>query len=149
MEVAPIVVGTDGSPTARRAVARAGELARALGTSVHVVSVSVSSAHAVGVAVAGAFAPIVTDDDYNHAAARGIVDAACSDLREGGVLAEAHVYAGDPADGLISVAETTGAQMIVVGNRGMTGARRLLGSVPNDVSHRARCAVLIIPTAEA
>ncbi len=37
--------------------------------------------------------------------------------------------------------------MIVVGNRGMTGARRVLGSVPNDVSHHARCDVLIVETA--
>jgi nucleotide-binding universal stress UspA family protein len=48
---------------------------------------------------------------------------------------------------LLQIAEEQHAQMIVVGNRGMTGARRVLGSVPNRVSHRARCDVLIVVTA--
>jgi nucleotide-binding universal stress UspA family protein len=39
------------------------------------------------------------------------------------------------------------ADMIVVGNRGMSGAKRMLGSVPNKVSHHATCEVLIVPTA--
>jgi nucleotide-binding universal stress UspA family protein len=46
----------------------------------------------------------------------------------------------------MKIAEAEHAQMIVVGNRGMTGGRRVLGSVPNDVSHYARCGVLIVPT---
>jgi nucleotide-binding universal stress UspA family protein len=46
----------------------------------------------------------------------------------------------------MEIAESEGAQMIVVGNKGMTGARRVLGSVPNKISHHARCAVLIVPT---
>ena len=53
---------------------------------------------------------------------------------------------GDPADALMSVAADEEAEMIVVGNRGMSGARRMLGSVPNRVSHHARCGVLIVPT---
>jgi nucleotide-binding universal stress UspA family protein len=45
------------------------------------------------------------------------------------------------------VAETEGADLIVVGNKGMTGARRfLLGNVPNKVSHHAPCSVLIVRT---
>ena len=54
--------------------------------------------------------------------------------------------AGDPADSLIAVAGEVGAQMIVVGNKGMLGARRVLGSVPNRVSHHADCCVLIVQT---
>jgi nucleotide-binding universal stress UspA family protein len=51
------------------------------------------------------------------------------------------------ADALLDVAERVGAEMIVVGNKGMHGTRRLLiGSVPNTVSHRARCNVLIVAT---
>ena len=46
----------------------------------------------------------------------------------------------------MTIAGEEGAQIIVVGNRGMAGARRVLGSVPNRVSHRARCGVLIVPT---
>jgi nucleotide-binding universal stress UspA family protein len=47
----------------------------------------------------------------------------------------------------MQIADKQGAQMIVVGNRGMTGARRVLGSVPNRASHHARCDVLIVATA--
>ena len=50
---------------------------------------------------------------------------------------------------LVSVAETVHADLIVVGNRGMQGARRVLGSVPNHVSHHARCDVLVVDTVGA
>jgi nucleotide-binding universal stress UspA family protein len=63
--------------------------------------------------------------------------------------AEARTYAreGDPADAILDVAEELGSDLIVVGNKGMTGAKRfLLGSVPNRVSHHAPCSVLIIRT---
>jgi len=54
---------------------------------------------------------------------------------------------GDPAEGLIDVAEEEGVDLIIVGNRGMTGAKRfLLGSVPNQVSHHAPCNVMIVHT---
>ena len=52
-----------------------------------------------------------------------------------------------PAEALRAVAEERGADRIVVGNKGMTGATRfLLGSVPNKISHHAPCGVLIIRT---
>ena len=54
---------------------------------------------------------------------------------------------GDPADAILDVAEERDADLIIVGNKGMTGAKRfLLGSVPNKVSHHAPCSVLIIRT---
>jgi nucleotide-binding universal stress UspA family protein len=54
---------------------------------------------------------------------------------------------GDAADAIIDVAEEQRAELIVVGNKGMSGARRfLLGSVPNRVSHHAPCSVLIVRT---
>ncbi len=54
---------------------------------------------------------------------------------------------GDAADAILDVAEEHRADLIVVGNRGMTGAKRfLLGSVPNKVSHHAPCSVLIVRT---
>jgi nucleotide-binding universal stress UspA family protein len=60
---------------------------------------------------------------------------------------ETHARQGDPADALLDVAEERDADLIVVGNKGMTGAKRfLLGSVPNKVSHHAPCSVLIIRT---
>jgi nucleotide-binding universal stress UspA family protein len=54
---------------------------------------------------------------------------------------------GDPADKILEVAENDGVDLIVVGNKGMTGAKRfLLGSVPNQISHHAPCNVLIVKT---
>jgi nucleotide-binding universal stress UspA family protein len=54
---------------------------------------------------------------------------------------------GDPADAILDVAEEREADLIVIGHKGMTGARRfLLGSVPNKVSHHAPCSVLIVRT---
>ncbi len=58
-----------------------------------------------------------------------------------------HAREGDPADAILEVAEQTDADLIVVGNKGMTGARRfLLGSVPNKISHHAPCSVYIVRT---
>ena len=79
------------------------------------------------------------------------VDATLSDAADGSrrPASSVNVYAreGDPADAILDVAEERGADLIVVGNKGMTGAKRfLLGSVPNKVSHHAPCSVLIIRT---
>jgi nucleotide-binding universal stress UspA family protein len=58
---------------------------------------------------------------------------------------ETFARVGDAADAILDVAEEQGADLIVVGNKGMTGATRfLLGSVPNKVSHHAPCSVLIV-----
>ena len=68
-------------------------------------------------------------------------------LRDGGIRVDIHAREGDPADAILDVAEEQGADLIVVGNKGMTGAKRfLLGSVPNKVSHHAPCSVMIIRT---
>ena len=65
-----------------------------------------------------------------------------------GVPAREHAREGDAADAILDVAEELGADLIVVGNKGMTGADRfLLGSVPNTVTHHAPCSVLVIRTA--
>ena len=67
--------------------------------------------------------------------------------RRAGVEVETFARQGDPADAILDVAEERGSDLIVVGNKGMTGAKRfLLGSVPNKVSHHAPCSVLIIRT---
>jgi nucleotide-binding universal stress UspA family protein len=68
-------------------------------------------------------------------------------LEAQGIQVETHAREGDPADAILDVAEEQGADLIVVGNKGMTGAKRfLLGSVPNKVSHHAPCSVMIIRT---
>ena len=130
-----IVVGTDGSETAERAVDRAGTLARALGVGVHVVS-----------GYAGRPSQMSVSNDEEQMRAQHCVERAQQRLTNYGVHTETHVWPGNPAEALVTIADEQGAQMIVVGNRGMTGARRVLGSVPNDVSHRANCSVLIVPT---
>jgi nucleotide-binding universal stress UspA family protein len=141
-----IVVGTDGSDRAERALDRAGELARLLGAKVHVVSCygkgldSVGTAAARGVAIAG------QQPEAERTRAQHAVDRAQQRLAQSGVESETHVWPGEPADALVQIADEQDAQMIVVGNRGMTSARRVLGSVPNRVSHHAHRDVLIVAT---
>lgn len=126
----PIVVGTDGSPTANLAVDKAGELAQALGAPVHVVCVPSA----------------LPGHDSPRTAAQQIVAEAGDRLRSEGITVQTHVPEGDAAPAVVAVAEQEHAQMIVVGNKGMTGIRRVLGSLPNRVSHQARCGVLIVRT---
>jgi nucleotide-binding universal stress UspA family protein len=73
--------------------------------------------------------------------------AAAAQAEEAGVPCQIYARQGDPADAILDVAEEQGADLIIVGNKGMTGAKRfLLGSVPNKISHHAPCNVLIIRT---
>jgi len=62
------------------------------------------------------------------------------------VPVKVHAIPGDPADTVLMVADEVGADLVVVGNRGMQGARRVLGSVPNSIAHGASCSVLIADT---
>ena len=62
------------------------------------------------------------------------------------VEVEVHPAVGAPATAIVEVATRVGADLIVVGNKGMRGTRRVLGSVPNSVAHHAPCAVLIVDT---
>jgi nucleotide-binding universal stress UspA family protein len=143
----PIVVGTDGSSTAERAVNKAGELARDLQATLHVVSSYVSTSVGALMAASGgiAVAELVTAEQA-QARAEAILERDRKRLAAEGVSVRTHVCSGEAAQALIQIAEQEQAQMIVVGNRGMTGTRRVLGSVPNRVSHHAGCAVLIVPT---
>jgi nucleotide-binding universal stress UspA family protein len=127
-----IVVGTDGSETAQVAVAQATELAKATGATLDIVSeVPGDVAHGVG-----------PRGDVN-----ANLDNASVAARAAGVEVQTHPREGDPADAILDVAEEVGADLVVVGNKGMTGARRfLLGSVPNKVSHHAPCGVFIVRT---
>jgi len=140
-----IVVGTDGSGTAERAVDEAIRLAKALDWEIHVVSAykPIRGAKVVGASAGRAelSAPqsdTLVDSTLDQAAAR---------VRSGGVSVETHAVEAEPADALLKVAGDVGAKMIVVGSRGMHGAKRVLGSVPNTVSHSAGCNVLIVSTA--
>lgn len=140
-----IVVGTDGSETAARAVREASELARRDGARLHVVSAGggasgLQLAGAAGLAEAGAWPGEPSIDT-------GAVLDDCARLLSGEVRVETHTRPGDAADAILGVAREADADLIVVGSRGMHGKRRyLLGSVPNKVSHQAGCSVLIVHT---
>jgi nucleotide-binding universal stress UspA family protein len=144
---ASIVVGTDGSDTAKTAVHYAIDLARELGARLQIVS---------------AYEPIpeprlrdrkleIPEDLEWTVSPRSdvmeVLEEAAEDARVAGVQAEVFARQGDAADAIIDIAEEQRCDLIVVGNRGMTGAKRfLLGSVPNRVSHHAPCSVLIVRT---
>ncbi len=139
-----IVVGTDGSSTAQRAVAEATRLSRALGSELHVVA---AYEPVRGVRVegspegAGRNQPLLPDSKVQT-----IVDAAAATVRMSGVDVKSHTLTGDPTGALLAVAEQESADLIVVGSSGMHGMKRVLGSVPNSVAHRARCNVMIVAT---
>ncbi len=142
-----IVVGTDGSATASEAVRQATELAKSIGADVHLVS---------------AYEPVASQrlrEERREVPAdlewmvnpredvEGTLRDASDGVEEAGVSVETYAREGGPADAILDVAEEQRADLIVVGNKGMTGAKRfLLGSVPNKVSHHAPCSVMIIRT---
>lgn len=94
---------------------------------------------------AGVVMPALADEE-SEVESQEIVERTSARLKTEGVQVATHVCQGEPAEVLMTIAGEERAQMIVVGNRGMVGARRVLGSVPNRVSHHAQCGVLIVPT---
>ncbi len=115
-----IVAGTDGSETSLHALRDAARLARAEGATLIVVHAGDSS---------------------------DVVDKATGVVSREGVEADLRTQSGEPADVLLSIVDTEGADLLVVGNKGMTGSRRFfMGSVPNKVSHHAPCDLLIVRT---
>ena len=139
-----IIVGSDGSDTAKQAVKEAVRLAKALGAELHVVMSNRSLRDARIVGAPQGAVPVY--GEMQGGVSGAVVDEAVASARIEGVTAEGHVVDRDPADALLQLALELGASMIVVGNRGMSGGRRLLGSVPNKVSHEASCNVLIVAT---
>lgn len=141
-----VLVGTDGSPTATRAVDQAARLAASVGARLTIVTAYTRDPRHEREA---AEAPeevrwMVTD----AGAATGTVDDAVRLARNlGATDVITRTASGDPADVLVEMADETGADVIVVGSKGMVGAARfVLGSVPNKVSHHAPCDVLIVQT---
>jgi nucleotide-binding universal stress UspA family protein len=140
-----IVVGTDGSETAKAAVDEAVRIAKALGAELHVVSAFQPLRGAkIGQAPEGAakvWAPLPDSK------VEATLSEAAAAVRLGEVTVQTHAVQDDPVDALLGVADKVKATMIVVGSKGMHGARRLtLGNVPNQISHKARCNVLIVNT---
>ena len=146
MSFQSIVVGTDGSETAKKAVEQAAELAKQGGGELHIV-MSAATVPESRLRSERAGVP----DDVAHSV--GPTEDTEADLKEvaskyeGDLKVHTHAKTGDPADAIISVAESNRADLIVVGNKGMTGAKRFfLGAVPNKISHHAPCSVLIVRT---
>jgi nucleotide-binding universal stress UspA family protein len=142
-----IVVGTDGSQTATEAVRQAAELASLSKSELNIVSayepVSQSQLHEESTDVPGDVAQVVNPRQAVNVA----LDNAAGLAKKAKVDVQKHPREGDPADAILDVAEEINADLIIVGNKGMTGAKRfLLGSVPNKVSHHATCSVMIIQT---
>ncbi|HEY4947530.1 MAG TPA: universal stress protein [Acidimicrobiales bacterium] len=134
-----IVVSTDGSETASEAVALAVQLAREGGGRLHLVigvpTTTAAPAPSVGATASGA---------QLNAAAQHLLEKVPGGIE--GIDVEIHTAAGDPAEVLVRRADEVGADLIVVGSKGMRGTRRILGSVPNSVAHKAGCHVLIAKT---
>jgi nucleotide-binding universal stress UspA family protein len=125
-----VAVGTDGSETAGRAVAEAMEIAERFGASLLVLS-AFDEANAEWAASAAEQAERILAVAEETAAGRGIE-------------CRSALAPGDPGEVLVSLAERHGADLIVVGSRGME--RRVLGSIPNTVTHKAPCSVLVVKT---
>jgi nucleotide-binding universal stress UspA family protein len=144
-----VVVGTDGSDSSLRAVARAGALAAAAGASLVVVC---------------AYLPLEGDDRELARAqdtlrdeafqvtgstpAENTAAAAADQARAAGARdVKAVAVAGSPVEVLLDVVRKEGADLLVVGNRGLAGIKgRLLGSVPADATRRSEVDVLVVHT---
>ncbi len=121
-----IIVGTDGSATARVAEARAGQLARAYDAQLLIATV------------------------YGDAGDRAeeVLEASAQAARVSWPRVDVRAVRGEPAEAMVTLARDERADLLVVGNRGMTGrVAMLLGSVPDSVSHSAPCDLLIVKTA--
>jgi len=132
-----IVVGVDGSETARRAARKAADLAVACGVGLHLVT-TVRKPGATGRQGSGK----VRIDSL----AAGEQLLASFKVALPGDQITTSVQTGDPADVLCAEAERLGARMIVVGNRRVQSAARVLGAIATDVARHAQCDVLIAHT---
>jgi nucleotide-binding universal stress UspA family protein len=142
-----IVVGTDGSDTAKQAVREATQLAKQTGASLDVVS-AYDPVPPSRLREERLQAPSDIEHAVNpHEDVNAILAEAENEVSGSGIQVRTFARQGEPADAILDVAEEQNADLIIVGNKGMTGAKRfLLGSVPNKVSHHAPCSVLIVRT---
>jgi nucleotide-binding universal stress UspA family protein len=142
-----IVVGIDPSDRVGIVAHRAAELAQLLGARIHLVAAAYRPILGHG-HLDGQDGDVCGEARADPALQQALANAA-GPFRERGVEPVLHACAGDPAEAIIAVAEEQRARLIIVGSRGMGGARRyLLGDVPNKVSHHAPCGVMILKTAE-
>ena len=134
-----VLVAADASVTASKAVETAVEMVKVLGGELHVVT-----AYDPGAVKAERLPDEYIDRVTDPADL--LLEKLRASVSDKGVEAKYYPAAGDPADAIVTVADKIGADLIVVGNKGMKGVRRVLGSVPNSVAHKANCSVLIVDT---
>jgi nucleotide-binding universal stress UspA family protein len=136
--LATVAVGTDGSATASKAVETAAEIAERFGAKLVLLS-----------AFTGTSPPADGADEHdwafnNDARVRELLSRTEHEMRGRKIDCSTMLDEGDPADVLVRLAEECDADLLVIGNRGMQ--RRILGSVPNSVTHKANCSVYVVKT---
>ena len=143
--VQTIAVGTDGSDTAAKAVDFAMDMAERYGAKLVIASaytpVSEDRLRKEQVDAPQEIQWSINPSEEVDQTLRAVEESA----KERGLKYASEARNGDPADVLCDIAEAHEADVIVVGNQGMQ--RRILGSVPNSVSHKAPCSVMIVKTA--
>lgn len=136
-----LLVATDGSETAAEAVRVATELAK-----VFEATLNIASVYGTGTLRVPEMHMAPPEGVDHLSIAESHTESAAAHARTHGVSAQTHVRSGDVAERIVAIAEEQNVDLIVIGNKGMHGLRRVLGSVPNAVAHRAHCAVLIVNT---
>jgi nucleotide-binding universal stress UspA family protein len=137
--VSRVAVGTDGSATAEEAVKAAIEMARRYDAELILLSAFKDSGGPTGEAD-----PELQWASSPAARLRELLDRTEQEVRRAGVACRTLAEEGDPSEVLVRLAESCQADVLVIGNKGMR--RRVLGSVPNTVTHRAPCSVLVVKT---
>ena len=137
-----VLLATDGSEDAAAATWAAAHIARRSGAELHLVHVSefVAPREFVGVALR-LKSPFVSAER-----GRQLLEEQEAIVREaGGAVAVSHLKTGPPVEGILKVCYEVGADLVVVGSRGLGGVKRLLlGSVSEGLVHHARCPVLVM-----
>jgi len=141
-----ILLGTDGSETAATALDTAIAIARQNRSTLHVVNAYRSSSGSGPVVLVGAQVPL--DDALEHAvgaeASERLLAKVAETASSAGVECETHSVNAAPGDAVIDLATELAADLIIVGNKGMD--RRVFGSVPNSIAHKAPCDLLVVKT---
>jgi nucleotide-binding universal stress UspA family protein len=144
-----VVVGTDGSESSLRAVARAGALAGAVGATLVIASAYLPTERDERELAQAQDA--LRDEAYqvvgSHPAEEAVRTAAEKARAAGAGEVKTVAVEGSPVETLLDVVRKENADLLVVGNRGLAGIKgRLLGSVPADATRRSACDVLVVHT---
>ena len=135
--ISTVAVGTDGSETAREAVQQAAEFARRFDAKLVLLSAFKD----------GPPPPDADEAQWSYSPAarlRGLLSRTEDEINGQGIPCSTAVDEGEPADVLVRLAGECDADVLVIGNKGMH--RKVLGSVPNSVTHKAGCSVLVVKT---